>query len=138
MHKALRAFQVDPNDDDPTWLAFFTMAELTALQASVSSYLGKPARAAAQLRTSLDTLSPDFTRNRALYVGRLALAHLADGDERQACDVLGADLPLFTTVRSGRAMAHLDESLAVVSKSRAPYARDLVARAQSAELVGAV
>ena len=138
MHRALRAFEPDTNEDDPTWLAFFTVAELTALQASVSSYLGKPSRAAAQLRTSLDTLGPDFTRNRALYVGRLALAHLADGDERLACDVLDADLPLFSTVRSGRAMAHLGESLAAVSKSRAPYARDLVARAESADLVGAV
>jgi hypothetical protein len=135
IHRALRLFQVDRTDDDPSWLEFFTAAELAAQQASVHSYLGRHGRAVEHLMISLDTLGSEFSRNRALYTARLALAHLGQGDERQACQLLGASVPLFKRVWSGRTTAHLGEAIDAVRTSTAPYARELIEQMTEANLV---
>jgi hypothetical protein len=136
MNRALHTFDPNPAEDDPAWLAFYTSAELQAVQSSVSSYLGRPAQAVTQLCLSLQSLGSGYQRNRALYVARLALAHLARGDERAACTTLSSDLVLFTKVRSGRALAHLGECLAAVGQRKAPYTHDLLEKARSYDLVG--
>ena len=137
MNRALHTFDPKPAVDDPAWLSFYTPAELLALQASMSSYLGRSTQAAAQFHMSLQALGPGYQRNRALYSARLALAQLVEGDERSACATLSGDLALFTKVRSGRARAHLGECLAAVGQRGSPYASDLIQQARSYGLVGA-
>ncbi|WP_344612095.1 hypothetical protein [Dactylosporangium salmoneum] len=135
MARALHTFEPNRSDVDPVWLSFYTAAELTAQQASVSTYLERPAQAATQLRRVVQSLEPHYTRNHALYTARLALAHLADGDDRQACRTLVPALREFTSIRSGRAAAHLCECLAALRHSRTTESRDLIEQATALDLV---
>ncbi|MEV6927080.1 helix-turn-helix transcriptional regulator [Dactylosporangium sp. NPDC051485] len=137
MTRALHTFEPARSDEDPVWLSFYTTAELTAQQASVSSYLNQPAQAATKLRSAVHALEPQYTRNHALYSARLALAHLADGDDRQACVALAPVLPAYTNVRSGRAIAHLGECLAGLQQSPVPEAKDLIEQATALGLMKA-
>jgi len=136
MARAQHLFHPVPHHDDPAWISFFTQSELMVMRASMHTYLGATQRSIADLRTGLQCLAPHYARNRALYSARLALAHLAEGDERETCRTMAEAVPLFASVRSGRAAAHLNECLAALGKSRTPDARAVVAQARSFRLSG--
>jgi hypothetical protein len=136
MNRAYNLFEWPARDDDPHWISFFDHSELTAMRAMVSSYLGSHEHTISHLRDALDGLGTRYTRNRALYLSRLALAQLGVGDERGACTTLDSGLTIFVKVDSGRASAQLGECFRSIATSRAPYARALMDRAQDLDLIG--
>ena len=138
MARAQHLFDPVPRDDDPAWISYFTESELSSMRAAMHMYLGGTQRAIVDLRAGLERLPKQYARNRALYSTRLALAHLADGDEKEACETVKSTLPLFADVNSGRATAHLTECLSALGRSRTSCAREVVAQARSLGLSGAI
>ncbi|GAA4256567.1 helix-turn-helix domain-containing protein [Dactylosporangium darangshiense] len=138
MRRALNTFEPTRNDDDPTWLSFYTDAELLASKASINMYLGRPGQAAAHMYKAINRLEPQYQRNRALFTARLALAYLHEGDDRQACAVLAATLPHLGTVRSGRARSELTEAITLINtRPRQEHTDEVLAQAAAHELLPA-
>lgn len=136
MHRAYHVFHPDVGDDDPQWLTFFDTAELAARRATASTYLGRPEQAASAMRSAVDGLGSKFQRNRAYYSVRLGLLLLAEGNQTDACQVVAPALPLFTSVRSGRAHARLREFCNQIQASTTPAARDLIERVHTLQITG--
>ncbi|MFF9123074.1 XRE family transcriptional regulator [Streptomyces sp. NPDC014889] len=77
-----KASQEEPR---PSWVSFYGVAELCAIQAIVRDRIGDAAESEAASHRALAMLPKHFRRNRGLATTRLALAQLHQGEVEQAC-----------------------------------------------------
>lgn len=73
------------DDTRPSWIAFYGVAELTAMSSIVRDRIGDSAHAEADSHKALASIPEQFRRNRALATTRLALAQLHQRDIDTAC-----------------------------------------------------
>ncbi|MEE1931209.1 hypothetical protein V1J52_24025 [Streptomyces sp. TRM 70351] len=106
----------------PSWIAFYSPAELYCLTAIVRDVVGHPAQAEAASHRALAALPETYRRNRAHTTARLALAQLHQDDVEQACATSGTVFTIMAgTPLPGRMRQLLGD-----------FQRDLIARAPSA------
>ncbi|MGH3621908.1 MAG: helix-turn-helix domain-containing protein [Sciscionella sp.] len=79
---------------EPDWLYFFDEAQFAAQAASSWVDLHQPTRARPLLDNALSSMAPHYIRDRAIYYGRSAHAHVHAAELDPACDDLltAADL----------------------------------------------
>lgn len=107
-----------PGTTEPDWIYFFDQAELDAQAAACWVDLRQPTKARPLIDNALNTMNPQYVRDRTIYQVRSAEAHLHADDLDLACDDLhtAADLAGQTgsvrsihTIRSARgAMSRYD------------------------------
>jgi tetratricopeptide (TPR) repeat protein len=88
-----KADQAEPR---PSWMAFYGLAELSAMTAIVRDRIGDAAEAEAASHQALSSIPEQFRRNRALATARLALAQLHQRDVDQACDTAASVFGLMS------------------------------------------
>jgi tetratricopeptide (TPR) repeat protein len=91
----------------PERLAFFTPAEVDANAAACASDLGQTQRAPTLLTQAINDYAPRFTRNRALYLVRLAGARTATGAPDGAAEATDEALDILGSVASPRVRTEL-------------------------------
>lgn len=98
-----------PSDADPTWLEFFTPAELAGLEALARADLDQHERAAAGAEQAVLLHGDAFARNRALYTADIAIQHaVRDRPEPEAAaEAAGRVLAYLPEVRSDRLLQQL-------------------------------
>lgn len=83
------------NNPPASWLPWFAHAEIDALEADSAIDMGRASRGASMLEQSLATYEDCFTRNRCLYIVRLARARLQTGDVDGTAEATNAALDLL-------------------------------------------
>ncbi|GLF96504.1 XRE family transcriptional regulator [Streptomyces yaizuensis] len=100
---ALRSFghaqealeKVDPEQPQPGWIAFYGPGDLAALTAVVHEHAGEHAEAEAASHRAFSATPPEYRRNRAMDMARIALAQLRQHDVEQACATATASVGLM-------------------------------------------
>lgn len=128
---AFGALNRDHGGDEPSWLAFLDVGELTALNALVHLHLGQYESARNRGREALDLLSGSYARNRLYYTVQLAMAHLGMRQVEQACSTAHDALDLALETRSARSLDKLHEFGVRVAAWRVPEVRDWLERLQT-------
>ncbi|NUK23692.1 hypothetical protein [Streptomyces lunaelactis] len=97
------------SDADPTWLEFYTPAELSGLEALARADLDQHDRAAAGAEHAVLLHGDRFARNRALYTADVAIQHAlrARPEPEAAAEAAGRVLAYLPTVRSDRLLQQL-------------------------------
>ncbi|MFI2077531.1 hypothetical protein [Streptomyces triculaminicus] len=98
-----------PSDADPSWLEFFTPAELAGLESLARADLGQHERAAAGAEQAVLLHGDQFARNRALYQADIAIQHaVRDRPEPEAAaEAASRVLAYLPEVRSDRLLQSL-------------------------------
>lgn len=109
LDEARRQHALGPHDDDPAWLYWMTESELEMLAASSALSLGRPREALDSFDTALRKghSVEDFPRDHAIYLIRIAHAHLLAGEVEQACHTATQALTLSRGLRSERVRSDL-------------------------------
>jgi tetratricopeptide (TPR) repeat protein len=107
--RAHHLYAKGPRDADPTWLEFFSPGELAGLEALARADLGQHERAAAGAEQAILLHGEQFTRNRALYIGDVAIQHAvrARPEPEAAAEAADRALAHLPTVRSDRLLQQL-------------------------------
>ncbi|WP_030563356.1 hypothetical protein [Streptomyces aureocirculatus] len=103
--RAHALFDRGPADTDPEWMTFYGPAELAGLEAQCWSALGQWDRASRHAQRAAGTaaaLTPEFTRNIALYTAELADDLARAGRPDEAADAGLRVLALLDEVQSSR------------------------------------
>ncbi|MFH8792425.1 tetratricopeptide repeat protein [Streptomyces sp. NPDC017941] len=103
--RAHALFDRGASDTDPEWMTFYGPAELAGLEAQCWSALGQWDRAARHARRAAGVaaaLTPEFTRNIALYTAELADDLARAGRPDEAADAGLRVLALLDEVQSSR------------------------------------
>ncbi|MFD5696552.1 hypothetical protein [Streptomyces lasiicapitis] len=98
-----------PRDADPSWLEFFTPAELAGLEALARADLDQHERAASGAEQAVLLHGNAFARNRALYTADIAIQHaVKDRPEPEAAaEAAGRVLAFLPEVSSDRLLKQL-------------------------------
>ncbi|WP_016698386.1 hypothetical protein [Actinoalloteichus spitiensis] len=107
MLKAERHYERARIDEEPTWLAFYTEAELAADLGRCLRDVGDPDQGASLIKQALDTYEPWRVRSRCFVQADLALAHLASRDLEQAASVGRDAVRMARQVSSNRVLDRL-------------------------------
>jgi hypothetical protein len=88
--EAERSYQRTRSDDEPTWLAFYTEAELAADLGRCLRDIGDPEQGTRFITQAMDSYEPWRVRSRCFVQTDLATSHLVSGDYDRAA-ALGRD-----------------------------------------------
>lgn len=107
--RAHHLYAKGPADADPGWLEFFSPGELAGLEALARADLGQHERAAAGAEQAVLLHGNHFARNRALYIGDVAIQHaVRDRPEPEAAaEAADRALAHLPTIRSDRLLQQL-------------------------------
>lgn len=125
--EAQRHYERSRLDGEPTWLGFYTEAELSADLGRCLRDVGEPDEAIRLITQALDSYEPWRVRSRCFVQTDLASAHLVGGDLEHAA-ALGRDaVRTATQVSSTRTLDRLRTLQRQVQPRRAgsPHLRDL-------------
>ncbi|MFE0023889.1 tetratricopeptide repeat protein [Amycolatopsis sp. NPDC059021] len=92
--------------DDPSWIYWADMAELSGNAGSALLRLGENTRALPHLQAATDSLRPSSSRDRVLWMSTLASAHLRAGNADQALATAHQAIDITARLSSDR-MRHL-------------------------------
>lgn len=95
---------------EPGWIYFFDEAELAAQAGACWVDLRQPNRARPLLDDALQTLGPQYVRDRTIYHVRSAQTHLHAGDLEPACAELGTATRLVERTASTRSISTIREA----------------------------
>ncbi len=105
--EAERCYERASTDDEPTWLAFYTEAELAADLGRCLRDVGEPEQGTRLISQAMDTYEPWRVRSRCFVQTDLATAHLVGRDYEHAA-ALGRDaVRTAAQVRSTRTLDRL-------------------------------
>ncbi|MGH3882090.1 MAG: helix-turn-helix domain-containing protein [Pseudonocardiaceae bacterium] len=94
-------------DGEPTWLSFYTEAELAADLGRALRDSGEPRRAAELMTRTLDSYEPWRLRSRCFVQTDLAAAYLVEGDHEHAAALTRDALSTAGKVSSGRTVSRI-------------------------------
>jgi hypothetical protein len=136
LSRAAHATFSGPAVDDPPWIAYLDVAELTVTDAISWRHLGDSSRSESLLRIAIDAIPDNRPRNQASY--RIVLADLlaSRGDVVGACDAAQAALPTMSKTTSGRARERWTAAwTALKPNSNSPEVRDVASLAHTLGLM---
>lgn len=90
--------KASPQEPRPSWVAFYGFAELNAITAIVRDRIGDAAESEAASHRALASIAPEFRRNRALAIARLALAQLHQREVERACSTAATVFALMSPI----------------------------------------
>ncbi|GAA2650857.1 hypothetical protein GCM10010425_74600 [Streptomyces spororaveus] len=107
--RAHHLYAQGPAEADPDWLTFFTPAELAGLEALARADLDQHERAAAGAEQAVLLHGDQFARNRALYLGDVAIQHAVRSrpEPEAAAEAAHRVLSYLPDVRSDRLLRQL-------------------------------
>ncbi|MDT3398704.1 XRE family transcriptional regulator [Streptomyces sp. B1866] len=106
-----------PSEDDPSWAYWVTRPDIDVLAGSCLLDLGRPADAQQRFAAAHATYEPGYVRTHAMYLSRMATAHLQQGELDAACDFATESLTLLADLNSARSTDQLRD----FAKQLAPY-----------------
>jgi len=110
---------------EPDWIYFFDEAELAAQAGACWVDLHQPARARPLLDAALQTLAPQYVRDRTIYHVRSAQTHLHSGELNLACEELTTAAALVERTGSTRSISTIREARrAMAAHDREPVVRE--------------
>jgi tetratricopeptide (TPR) repeat protein len=120
LDRARRCHALGPHDDDPAWLYWLTESELEMLAASSALSLGRPRQALRSFDAALlKGHSPEsYPRDHAIYLTRVARAHLLSQEVEQACDIAAHAVMLSRGLGSERVRSDLARLRTALARHR--------------------
>lgn len=111
-------------ENEPPWIYWFTEADARGLAGESLLVLGRPGEAEPHLRRAVGLLGPGFSRDRALWLCKLAAARLAMGSVEQACGTATEAAVIIHRLDS----PHCQRNLTDFRVAATPYARSAAVR----------
>ncbi|BBG20654.1 hypothetical protein RVR_P126 (plasmid) [Actinacidiphila reveromycinica] len=119
--RAHHLYAKGPGDADPGWLEFFSPGELAGLEALARADLGQHERAAAGAEQAVLLHGAHFARNRALYIGDIAIQHAVRErpEPETAAEAADRALAYLPAVRSDRLLQQLHNMASALQRHAA-------------------